>query len=76
MQHYAVIYLLQNFSACFGFPPHPSSGVHKTVTVTCGLQVIISEQQPSSNVAKLGRNLATLEEGYCSDTRWFKYDRD
>ena len=32
MQQYAGIYLLQNYSTCFGCPWHPSSGVHKTVT--------------------------------------------
>jgi len=32
MQQYAGIYLLQNYSACFGRPSHPSSGVPKTVT--------------------------------------------
>jgi len=36
MQHYAGIYLLQNHSARFGRPSHPSSGVHKTVTATSG----------------------------------------
>jgi len=32
MQQYAGIYLLQNYSTCFGCPSHPSSGVLKTVT--------------------------------------------
>jgi hypothetical protein len=50
MQQYAGIYLLQTHSACFGCPSHPSSGVHKTVTAA-SVQVIVSEQQPSSNVA-------------------------
>ena len=36
MQQYAGIYLLQNYSTCFGCPSHPSSGVHKTVTATSG----------------------------------------
>jgi len=30
MQQYADIYLLLNYSACFGRPSRPSSGVHKT----------------------------------------------
>jgi len=29
----AVIYLLQNYSTCFGCLSHPSLGVHQTVTV-------------------------------------------
>ena len=36
MQQYSGIYLLQNYSTCFGCPSHPSSGVHKTVTVASG----------------------------------------
>jgi len=32
MQQYAGIYLLQNYSTCFGYPSHSSSGVHQTVT--------------------------------------------
>jgi len=36
MQQYAGIYLLQNYSTCFGCPSHPSSGVHKTVTSPSG----------------------------------------
>jgi hypothetical protein len=36
MQQYAGIYLLQNYSTCFGCPSHPSSGVHKTVTAASG----------------------------------------
>jgi len=36
MQQYADIYLLLNYSTCFGRPSHPSSGVHKTVVATSG----------------------------------------
>ena len=36
MQQYAGIYLLQNYSTCFGCLSHPSSGVHKTVTAASG----------------------------------------
>jgi len=37
MQQYAVRFiLLQNHCTCFGCPPHPSSGVLKTVTATSG----------------------------------------
>jgi hypothetical protein len=36
MQQYAGIYLLQNHSTCFGCPPHPPSGVRKTVTAASG----------------------------------------
>jgi len=36
MQQYAGTYLLQNYSTCFGYPSHPSSGVHKTVTAASG----------------------------------------
>jgi len=36
MQQYAGIYLLQNYSTCFGCISHPSSGVYKTVTAAPG----------------------------------------
>ena len=36
MQQYAGVYVLQNYSTCFGCPSHPSSGVHKTVTAASG----------------------------------------
>ena len=36
MQQYAGVYLLQNYSTCFGCPSYPSSGVHKTVTAASG----------------------------------------
>ena len=36
MQQYADIYLLPNYSTCFGRPSRPSSGVHKTVVVASG----------------------------------------
>jgi len=36
MQQYADIHLLQNHSTCFGFPPHLSSRVPKTVTAASG----------------------------------------
>ena len=49
--------ILQVHSTCFGCQPHPSSGVHKTVTTAFG-----TVQLPPSNVAKL----ATLEGGSCT----------
>jgi len=36
MQQYADIYLLLNYSTCFGFPSRPSSGVHKAVVAASG----------------------------------------
>jgi len=36
MQQYADIYLLPNYSTCFGRPSRPSSGVHKTVVAASG----------------------------------------
>jgi len=36
MHQYAGIYLLQNYSTCFGGPSHPPSGVQKTVTAAFG----------------------------------------
>jgi len=36
MQQYADIYLLLNYSTCFGRPSRLSSGVHKTVVAASG----------------------------------------
>jgi len=36
MQQYADIYLLLNYSTCFGRPSSPLSGVHKTVVAVSG----------------------------------------
>ena len=36
MQQYAGVYLLHNYSTCFGYLSHPSSGVHQTVTAASG----------------------------------------
>ena len=47
IQQYADIYLLLNYSACFGLPSRPSSGVHKTVVSASG-----TGEQGSSNVTK------------------------
>ena len=49
--------ILQVHSTSFGCQPHPSSGVHKTITTASG-----TVQLPPSNVA----NLATLEGGSCT----------
>jgi len=43
MQQYADIYLLLNYSTCFGRPSHPSSGVHKTVVAASGTDHTIWE---------------------------------
>jgi len=36
MQQYAGVYLLQNYSTCFGCLSHTLSGVHQTVTAASG----------------------------------------
>ena len=36
MQQYAGIYLLEDYSTCFGRPSRPLSGVQKTVTAASG----------------------------------------
>jgi len=43
MQQYADIYLLLNYSTCFGRPSRPSSGVHKTVVAASGADHTIWE---------------------------------
>ena len=42
MQQSADIYLLLNYSTCFGRPSRPSSGVHKTVAAAFGTDHTIS----------------------------------
>ena len=60
MQQYAVCFiLLKNHSTCFGCLPHPSPGLHQTVTTAPGTSQV-SVQLPRSNVA-------TLERGSCTD---------
>ena len=57
MQHYAGIYLPQNYSTCFGRPSHPSSGVRKTVTVASGTGHItcqINNLQPAWPIGHAG----------------------
>ena len=36
MQQYAGVYLLQNYSTCFGCLSHPSSGIRQPVTAAYG----------------------------------------
>ena len=43
MQQYADIYLLLNYSTCFGRPSRPSSGVHKTAVAASGTDHTIWE---------------------------------
>ena len=53
----AGIYLLQNYSTCFGCLSHPTSGVHQTVTAASG----------TGHITYQG-NWATLAESRCPDT--------
>jgi len=46
--------ILQVQSTCFGCQPHPTSGVHKTVTTISGTGRIFFLQLPPSNMAKVG----------------------
>jgi len=50
VQQYVDMYLLLNYSTCFGRPSRPSSEVHKTVVPACGTDHTIWEA--SSNVTK------------------------
>jgi len=53
MQQYADIYLLVNYSTCFGHPSRPSSGVHKTVVAACGTGLTIwGAEQAASYVTR------------------------
>ena len=52
MQQYADIYLLLNYSTCFGRPSRPSSGVHKTVVAASGTDHTVWEASFFLNVTK------------------------
>ena len=43
MQQSAGVYLLQNYSTCFGCLSHPSSGVYQTVTAGSGTSHSVRE---------------------------------
>ena len=43
MQQYTDIYLLLNYSTCFGRPSRPSSGVRKTVVAASGTDRTVLE---------------------------------
>ena len=45
MQQYADIYLLLNYSTCFGRPSRPSSGVHKSVVAASGTDHTVKHQR-------------------------------
>ena len=64
MKPHAGIYLLQNYSTCFGCLSHPSSGVHKNVTAASDTGHITYQ---SNNLPPAWPNWATLEEGCYSD---------
>jgi len=53
MQQYAGVYLLQNYSTCFGCLSHSSSGVHQTVTAASGTgrSVVALTQRPVPEAA-------------------------
>ena len=66
MQQYAVWFiLLQNHSTYFGCPPHPSSGILKTVTAASGTGHNIGTA--TSLQSGPGPDLATLEGSSCTD---------
>ena len=50
--------ILQVNSPCFGCQPHPSSGVHKTVTTVSGTSNVFFVQLPPSNVGRYWYRLA------------------
>ena len=61
----AGIYLLKNYSTCFGCLSRPSSGVHQTVTAASGTGHITYQ---GNDFLPAWANYATLAEGRCPDT--------
>ena len=79
MQQYAGIYLLQNYSTCFGCPSQPSWGVHKTVTAASGTgrsvwatirprwrKVVAQTLRP---VPEAAVTVLCIPDDWCDDTR-------
>ena len=61
MQQYAAIYLLQNYSTCFGCLSHQSPGVHQTVTAASGTGHITCQ---GNNPPPAWPNYATLADSF------------
>jgi len=58
MQLYADIYLLLNYSTCFGRPSRPSSGFHRTVVAASGTDhTTWGVSSPDSVVCRKGCNI-------------------
>ena len=58
IQQYADIYLLLNYSTCFGRPSRPSSGVHTTVVAASGTDHSIWGASPTPLIWSRLRKLA------------------
>jgi len=67
MQQYADIYLLLNYSTCFGRPSRPSSGVHKTVVAASGTDHSIWEASFLKR-DQISPYLVTFEEACSPDS--------
>ena len=73
LQQYADVYLLLNYSTCFGRPSRPSSGVHKTVVAASGTDHTIwgasflKRDQIRTN-SLFGSYLVTFEEAGSPDS--------
>ena len=61
MQEYAYIYLLLNYSTCFGLPSRPSSGVHETAFAASGTDhTIWGACYPNSMICIRGCNYSFM----------------
>jgi len=67
MQQYADIYLLLNYSKCFGRPSRPSSEGHKTVVATSGTDHSICEAHFFKRDQIRTPYLVTFEEACFAD---------
>ena len=67
MQQYADIYLLLNYSTCFGCPSCPLSGVHTTVVAVSGIDCTICGASFLKR-DQIRTYLVTFEEACSSDS--------
>jgi len=73
MQQYADIYLLLNYSTCFGRPSRPSSGLNKTVVAASGTDHTKWETSLFKGDQIRSTYLVTFEEACSPDSMILPY---
>jgi len=74
-QQYADIYLLLNYSTCFGRPSFPSSGVHITVIAASGTDHTIWEACFADSMIRMIRNKTTKQQRELGVLLWVLFSQ-